>query len=137
MIIEAVTIPVIGNGDIKDIYDAKKMLDETNCDAIMIGRATLGNPWIIKNIIEYLDNEKIPNKVTETEKIDMCLKHLKYLQEIKDEKVAVLEIRNHIAWYLKGLAGANQIKNKIFLTTKINDIINILKEYRKEFEGDE
>ena len=149
---DAVTIPVIGNGDIKDIYDelignlytitkdiydAKKMLDETNCDAIMIGRATLGNPWIIKDIIEYLDNEKIPNKVTETEKIDMCLKHLKYLQEIKDEKVAVLEIRNHIAWYLKGLPGANQIKNKRFLTTRFNDIINILEEYRKEFEGDE
>jgi len=132
---EAVNIPVIGNGDVIDIYSAKKMLEDTGCDAIMIGRATLGNPWLIKDIINYLENDILPDKVTALEKIDMCLKHLTYLQEIKDEKVAVLEIRNHIAWYLKGLQGANEIKNKTYLTRKINDIINILKQYRKSFEG--
>ena len=133
---KAVSIPVIGNGDIKDVYSAKKMLEETNCDAIMIGRATLGNPWIIKDIIEYLEYNRVPQKIKEIEKIDMCLKHLNYLQEIKDEKVAVLEIRNHIAWYLKGISGSNEIKNMIYQTQKINDIINILKKYRKNFEGD-
>ena len=132
---ENVNIPVIGNGDVTDIYSAKKMLEETNCDAVMIGRATLGNPWVIRDVIEYLDNGKLPVLVLPIEKIDMCLKHLNYLQEIKDEKVAVLEIRNHIAWYLKGLSGANEIKNKIYLTNKINDIINILKEYKNNFEG--
>lgn len=131
---EAVSIPVIGNGDIKDIYSAKRMIDETNCDAIMLGRVTLGNPWIIRDVIEYLENNKIPNKVTELDKIDMCLKHLEYLQEIKDEKVAVLEIRNHIAWYLKGIKGSNEIKNQVYQTHKISDIINILKEYRNSFE---
>ena len=131
---ENVSIPVIGNGDIKDIYSAKQMLEETGCDAIMIGRATLGNPWLIKEIVEYLEKNKIPEKITEVERIDMCLKHLEYLQEIKDEKVAVLEIRNHIAWYLKGLAGANEIKNKVYQTKKINDIILILNEYKSNFK---
>lgn len=133
---EAVNIPVIGNGDITDIYSAKQMMDVTGCDAIMIGRAALGNPWLIKDIIEYLERGTLPTKIASVEKIDMCLKHLHYLQEIKDEKIAVLEIRNHIAWYLKGMKGSNEIKNKIYLTSKINDIINILKNYRKDFEGD-
>lgn len=129
-----VSIPVIGNGDIKDVYSAKRMLEETGCDAIMIGRATLGNPWLIKEIVEYLEQNKLPQKVTKIEKINMCLKHLEYLQEIKDEKVAVLEIRNHIAWYLKGLDGSNEIKNKVYQTKKINDIILILNEYKNNFK---
>ena len=131
---ENVTIPVIGNGDIRDIYDAKRMLEETKCDAIMIGRAMLGNPWLIRDICNYLKNGTIPSEVSPIEKIDMCLKHLKYLQEIKDEKVAVLEIRNHIAWYFKGLKGSNEIKNKVYLTKRINDIMNILNEYRSYME---
>lgn len=131
---ENVSIPVIGNGDVKDIYSAKKMLEETGCDAIMIGRATLGNPWLVKQVVDYLEIGKIPDKITEIEKINMCLKHLGYLQEIKEEKVAVLEIRNHIAWYLKGLDGSNEIKNKVYQTKKINDIILILNEYKNQFE---
>ena len=130
---QAVKIPVIGNGDVVDIYSAEKMLKDTGCDAIMIGRALLGNPWLIRDVVNYLDNEENPKKVTDLEKIDMCLKHLTYLKEVKDEKVAVLEIRNHVAWYLKGLKGANEIKNKIYLTRKISDIIDILEEYRKKF----
>lgn len=132
---ENVSIPVIGNGDIKDIYSAERMLKETGCDAVMVGRATLGNPWLIRDIVNYLEEGRLPKEVTPIEKIDMCLKHLDYLKEIKDEKVAVLEIRNHIAWYLKGLTDSNEIKNKIYLTHKINDIISILREYRKNFEG--
>lgn len=133
---ENVTIPVIGNGDIIDVYSAKKMLEETNCDAIMIGRATLGNPWLIRDIINYLERGALPKIVSPIEKIDMCLKHLEYLQEVKDEKVAVLEIRNHIAWYLKGLKDANEVKNKTYQTRKISDIINILKEYKERLIGD-
>ena len=127
---EAVNIPVIGNGDIIDIYSAEKMLSETNCDAIMIGRGILGNPWLIKEVIEYIENGVIIDKPTPIEKVEMCLKHLNYLKEIKDEKVAVLEIRNHVSWYLKGLKNANEIKNQIFLTKNIVDIINILEKYR-------
>ena len=127
---ESVSIPVIGNGDIKDIYSAKKMLDETGCDAIMIGRASLGNPWIFKEIKEYIENNKIIDSPTPLERVEMCIKHLEYLKEIKVTKVAVLEIRNHVAWYLKGLKESNEIKNKIYMTKDINEIENILNEYK-------
>ena len=132
MVKEAVKIPVIGNGDITDIYSAEKMLKETSCDAIMIGRGVLGNPWLIKEINSYLENGKIEKKPTDSEKIDMCLKHLSYLKEIKDDKVAVLEIRNHVSWYLKGIRGSNEVKNKIFATKNINDIVDILCEYKRK-----
>lgn len=127
---EAVSIPVIGNGDIVDIYSAKKMLDETGCDLIMIGRGVLGNPWLIKQINAYLEEEIILPNPTFIERIDMCLEHLNNLYELKNEKLAALEIRNHIAWYLKGMPNSNEIKNKIFLQKHISDIIEILNEYK-------
>lgn len=130
---EAVSIPVIGNGDIIDCYSAKKMLDETGVDAIMIGRGALGNPWIFKEISEYLRDGTIVDKPSPIDRIDMCLKHIEYLSEIKIEKLVCLEIRNHIAWYLKGLKNSNEIKNKVYLTSSINDIILVLEEYKKEF----
>lgn len=130
---EAVSIPVIGNGDIVDCYSAKRMLDETGVDAIMIGRGALGNPWIFKEISEYLEDGTVIDKPNPIDKINMCLKHIEYLSEIKIEKLVCLEIRNHIAWYLKGLKNSNEIKNKVYLTNNINDIIFILEEYKKEF----
>lgn len=131
-----VSIPVIGNGDIKSPEDAKRMLDETLCDAVMIGRGVLGNPWLIKNCISYINEGKIV-KVSDLEKIDMVLKHLKYLDELKNEKLACLEIRNHIAWYLKGIPGANDVKNKIYKTTEVCDIINILNEFREVLSSED
>ncbi len=131
---ESVSIPVIGNGDIKTYFDAKRMLDETLCDAVMIGRGAFGNPWLIKNSVNYLEDRNIV-KVSNIEKIDMVLKHLNYLSELKSEKLACLEIRNHIAWYLKGIDGANDVKNKVYKTTKVCDIINILNEFREELSS--
>ena len=127
---ENVTIPVIGNGDITDIYSAKKMIDDTNCDLVMIGRACLGNPWIIKEINSYLEDNTIIDKPNDIDKIDMALTHLNNLKENRSSKVAVLEIRNHIAWYLKGIDKSLEIKNKIFKETDISVIIEILNEYR-------
>lgn len=130
----AVSIPVIGNGDVVDGPSAKKMLEETGCDAVMIGRATLGNPWVIEDIITYLETGQRGNTPTALERIDMCLKHFDYLKELKDEKTACLEIRNHIAWYLKGIKNSVEIKNKIYKMTKIDDIILLLQSYRSDIE---
>lgn len=132
---ENVNIPVVGNGDIRSPEDAKRMLDETGCDFVMIGRGVLGNPWLIKNTVSYLNGENYTGP-TSREKVEMCIKHLNYLSEIKDEKLAVLEIRNHIGWYLKGIKGANTIKNKIYQCLNIRDILHILNEFLKEMEKD-
>ena len=128
---ESVSIPVIGNGDVKTPGDAKRMIEETNCDAVMIGRGVLGNPWLIKNSINYISGKPIVY-ISDLDKIDMCLHHLEYLKELKNEKIACLEIRNHIAWYLKGIKGSNELKNIIFKTTSIHDIINLLINFKKE-----
>ena len=128
---EAVNIPVIGNGDIKKPEDAKKMVDETGCDAVMIGRGVLGNPWLIKNTINYLDGKGIES-VSITDRVDMCLEHLNLLLNLKGEKIACLEIRNHIGWYFKGIKGANELKNKVYQTSNIRDIIFLLNEFGRD-----
>ncbi len=133
----AVSIPVIGNGDIKSPEDAKRMLDETGCDAIMIGRGVLGNPWLIKNVISYLDNGQYYSNLSIYDRIAMILHHLDYLSHLKSEHIATLEIRNHIGWYLKGIPGATVVKNKIYQTNKIRDIISILNGFKEELDGKE
>ena len=130
---ENVSIPVIGNGDVTSPYLAKQMLEETGCDAVMIGRGVLGNPWLIRDTVALLDGKEIPKEVTPLEKIDMCIKHLKLLSKLKNEKIAILEIRNHIAWYLKGVEGSNQLKNKVYQMTNLCDILHVLEEFRRSF----
>ena len=110
---ENVKIPVIGNGDIKTCYDAKRILEETKCDAVMIGRGVLGNPWLIKETVEYLEDNKIPNKITKEEKIEMLKKHYKLLKEDKNEKVALMEIKTHALWYVKGIENSKEIKQEL------------------------
>ena len=129
---EAVNIPVIGNGDIKDIDSAINMLEYTNCDAIMIGRGVLGNPWLIKEIDTYLKTGKIIDKPTPEEKLNMCYKHLEYLLKIKSERVAILEMRSHISWYIKGLPNHKEIQNLCFKAKTKEEITEILDNYIKK-----
>lgn len=126
---ECVNIPVIGNGDILSAYDAKRMLSETNCDAVMIGRGVLGNPWLIKECVDYLDKGIIPKEVTLKEKIEMIKRHLELLIKTKPIKIALLEIRSHAAWYLKGLPNAKELKEKIFQTNNQEELIQLLDNY--------
>lgn len=128
---ESVNIPVIGNGDIKDALDAKRMIEETNCDAVMIGRAALSNPFIFKEINYYFKTNELLPKVKDTEKIDLALKHLDYLLEIKNEKVAILEMRTIASNYIKGMEGSTKIKQSIFTCKTKDELIKILKDYRK------
>lgn len=126
---ESVNIPVIGNGDVLSAEDAKKMLEETGCDAVMIGRGLLGNPWLIKECNEYLKNGNILPKPSIDEKIDMMKRHLKDLIKQKGEKLAVLEMRSHFLYYLKGLPLASQTKNLICKASTYSEIERILNDY--------
>jgi len=128
---EAINIPVIGNGDVTTCYMAKKMLDETGCDAVMIGRGVLGNPWLIKECVEYLDNQKEPEPVTPREKIEMIRKHYDLILHDKNEKLALLEMRSHIIWYLKGMPNNKEMKNIICQCRTKEEIFKEIDEYEK------
>lgn len=123
---ENVSIPVIGNGDIKSCFDAKYMLDYTKCDAVMIGRGILGNPWLIKECVEYLEDGVLPKEISIKEKFDMIKRHMDLLLSTKNEKVALLEMRTHIAYYLKGISGIKELKQKIFKSETKEEIISLL-----------
>ena len=132
---ESVSIPVIGNGDVKSCYDAKRMLDETGCDAVMIGRGVLGNPWLIKECVDFLENGNVPKVVSAKEKLEMLKKHYELLLEDKGEKLAMLEIRSHAIWYLKGMMGASKIKNEICQAKDSKEIFKIIGEYLENYES--
>ena len=100
---EAVSIPVIGNGDVKDGASAKRMLEETGCDGVMVGRAAQGNPWIFREILEYLETGKEAQKPDNEEKKELILRHAALQQEYKGEYTAVREMRKHLAWYTVGM----------------------------------
>ena len=123
---EAVSIPVIGNGDIVDGKSAKYMLEYTNCDAIMIGRGAQGNPWIFKEVSEYLKSGKILPPPSITERINTMLAHLDLLIKYKGERIGILEARKHMAWYLKGVHGGAPLRVEINKATTEVEMKNII-----------
>lgn len=123
------TVPIIGNGDVKTALDAKRLITETGVDAIMLGRAVLGNPWVIKQTIAYLEKGIIIDEPSNEEKINQTIKHLEELISLKGEKVAVLEMRSHVPWYIKGMYEATSVKREIQNIKKADDMKRVLLEY--------
>ena len=126
---QAVSIPVIGNGDVVGPREAERLLEETGCDAIMIGRGAQGNPWIFNQIIKYLETGEIISTPTPKEKIETIIRHMNMLIAHKGERTGILEMRSHIAWYIKGLRDAGYTKQKIFTLTDKEEIISLLQNF--------
>ena len=122
-----VNIPVIGNGDVNNVNDYVNIIKQTNCDGVMIGRATLGNPWIFRNIIAYLNNQ-IFHDITLKEKIELCIKHIRLLEDNKNEIACINLSKKHLSYYLKGFNNSSNIRKNIMRQNNINDIKNILLE---------
>lgn len=129
----AVSIPVIGNGDVFSPEDALKLKQISNCDGIMIARGSMGNPWIFKNIQRVL-NGKEPMEVTAEEKINMCIKHYKLSIKYDGEYKAVREMRKHASWYIKGLPRCTDIRNVMNSLNNSNEVIKLLETYRDELK---
>ena len=132
---EAVSIPVIGNGDITSPLDAKRMIEETGCDAIMIGRAAMGNPWIIKRTVDYLEKGILDEEPTFNQKIDMCLTHAKELCKLEGEVNGIRMMRGQAPWYIKGEHGAAKVKNQLTKINTYDELETILKAFQKEIEA--
>ncbi len=110
---EAVSIPVIGNGDVTDCISAKKLMEETGCDGIMIGRASRGNPWIFEQIQSYLSTGVLPEAVSKEEMRQTILEHAKLMVQYKGEYMAIREMRKHVSWYTAGMKNSAAFRGKI------------------------
>lgn len=122
-----VSIPVIGNGDIRTAADARRMLEETGCDAVMIGRAAMGNPFLIRETVELLTTGQTIPPPTQAERIEVALHHLELAIKFKGEWVAIREMRKQLAWYIKGRPGAAQIRTQLNQAATKQEILQILK----------
>ncbi len=132
---EAVNIPVIGNGDVMTPQDARRMLDETGCDGVMIGRAALGNPWMLYRTIRYLSTGELLPEPTPREKIEIALLHMDRLIALRGEEVAVREMRKHASWYLRGMRGAARVKDRVNEQVDRDGMARVLTEFVEEVES--
>lgn len=123
---EAVRIPVIGNGDVFAPQDVKRMLEETGCDGVMIGRGAKGNPWIFSQSLHYLKTGQVPPKPGIKEIREMILRHGKLLAEFKGERTAMQEMRKHIAWYTAGLPHSSALRNEINQIDHLDGMLELL-----------
>ena len=128
---KAVSIPVIGNGDVFTPEDALRMKEITDCDAIMIARGSMGNPWIFNQIERVLNGKEIL-PISAEEKINMCLRHYELAIKYDGEFKAVREMRKHAAWYLKGLPKSSEIRNVVNSLSTTQEVVNTLQKYKEE-----
>lgn len=133
----AVSIPVIGNGDIVSAQDAKRMREETGCDSVMIGRGAMGNPFLFREIHEQKTYGAVKTTTTARERIETALSQVRLAMEFKGERTAVLEARSHAAWYIKGMRGAAMARQEIIHAVTYKELENILLAFLKKHEEDE
>lgn len=134
---EAVNIPIIGNGDVTTPELAKKMLDETGVDAVMIGREALGNPWMIYRTVHYLETGELIDEPSLREKMDVMKLHMDRLIDLKGEKVAIMEMRKHASWYLKGIRGNGKARKEINAANTRDEIVQIVDGFIEQMESRE
>lgn len=127
----AVDIPVIGNGDVTDGHAAVRMMDETGCDFVMIGRGALGNPWIFAEALAAWKGEPLPAPPSVEEKKMTMIRHLSDLADLKGEYAAVREMRKHVGWYLKGVRGAAAFRGKVNQISDIYELILAIKDIQE------
>ncbi|MBD8034819.1 MULTISPECIES: tRNA dihydrouridine synthase DusB [Solibacillus] len=132
-----ISIPFIANGDVETPEDAKRILEHTKADAVMIGRAALGNPWMMYQTVKYLESGELMPEPSVREKMDVCLLHFERLKALKGEKVAVREMRKHASWYLKGIRGNGKIRNAINLAETEQELRTLLNGVVEEYDEDE
>lgn len=123
----AVDIPVVGNGDVVDAASALAMIEQTDCDFVMVGRGALGNPWVFRELIAAWKGEELPPRPTASEKKAMMLRHLQGIESIKGEYAAVREMRKHVGWYLKGVPGAAAFRGRVNQITDMKELIQAIK----------
>ena len=131
---ETVDIPFIGNGDIFGPRDAAEMIENTGCDGVMIARGAQGNPWLLKRTIKYLESGELSSEPDSDQIINMALKHLRLAIDYYGEKVAVPRMRKHLAWYIKGLPYASNIREKVNKLNTYSEIENLCNKYQSQLE---
>ena len=124
----AVSIPVFGNGDVRSGADALRMMAETGCDAVIVGRGAEGNPWVFREIAAALRGEETPPP-TPRERVDMAVRHFELERRLYGEKLAVLQMRKHIAWYVHGMRGASRFRETINALERGEDVLTALAEF--------
>lgn len=129
---EAVSIPVIGNGDINSPLDAERMLDETGCDGLMIARGAKGNPWIFKELSHYFETGELLDRPDMEEIIQMVLRHARMMIDCKGEYIGIREMRKHVSWYTHGLAGAAKLRDQVNHAESIGKLAELLSGYKNE-----
>ncbi|MGE7879953.1 tRNA dihydrouridine synthase DusB [Peribacillus muralis] len=134
---KAINIPLIGNGDVESPQDAERMLKETGVDGVMIGRAALGNPWMIYRTVKYLETGQLMDEPSVREKMDVCVLHMDRLIALKNENVAVREMRKHASWYLKGIKGNGNARKGINECETREDVVRLLYGLVDEIEAKE